>query len=210
MRRLPILATLVVAAAVATMIGLGLWQLQRAGEKKALLADYAAAAELPPLDLDPLLADEARPPPPLAFRRVRVTCRAREVAPELRGGRSAAGQGGYVHLLACRPGASGLAGRLRVDAGWSPQPQELRLTLDRRIEGVLGMVREEGPIVVTAAEPAPPLAPSAAPRLDQVPDNHLAYAFQWFFFAGAALVIYALALRRRLSRAPQVPKSPAR
>jgi surfeit locus 1 family protein len=30
-----------------------------------------------------------------------------------------------------------------------------------------------------------------------VPNNHLAYAVQWFLFAGVAAVIYALALRRR-------------
>jgi surfeit locus 1 family protein len=30
-----------------------------------------------------------------------------------------------------------------------------------------------------------------------VPNNHLLYAIQWFFFALAAAVIYVLALRRR-------------
>jgi len=198
MRRLPVLATLVVAAAVATMIALGIWQLGRAEQKSALLADYARAAALPALDLDPLLARRAAPPPPLAFRRVLVTCRIRDAAPELRGGRSAAGEGGYIHLLPCRPGAGGLAGRLIVDAGWSPLPDaDRRLTLDGLVAGTLGPVRREGPVRLTAAVPAAPLAPSAPPRIEQISDNHIAYAFQWFFFAAAALVIYALALRRR-------------
>jgi len=30
-----------------------------------------------------------------------------------------------------------------------------------------------------------------------IPNNHLAYAVQWFLFAGIAGVIYALALKRR-------------
>ena len=201
MRRLPLLPTLIVAAAVAAMIALGVWQLGRAEEKAAVLAEYRRAAALPTLDLDPLLARRAAELPPLAFRRVRVTCTARNVAPEQRGGRSAAGQGGYVHLVPCRPGAPGLAGRLVVDAGWSALPEAgRRLTLDGPAEGRRGPVRGEGPIRLTAAAAPPPLAPSAAPDVAQIPDNHLGYAFQWFFFAAAALVIYVLALRRRLSR----------
>ena len=81
MRRLPLIPTLVVAAAVAAMIGLGIWQLQRAAWKERLLAEYAGAAALPAVDLDPLL-DGGRPLPPLAFRRVLVTCRARDAAPD--------------------------------------------------------------------------------------------------------------------------------
>ena len=45
-RRLPIFPTIVVAAAVAIMIGLGMWQLQRAEWKEALLARYAAAEKV--------------------------------------------------------------------------------------------------------------------------------------------------------------------
>jgi surfeit locus 1 family protein len=30
-----------------------------------------------------------------------------------------------------------------------------------------------------------------------VPNNHLSYAIQWFFFATTAVVIYVLALRKR-------------
>ena len=38
MRRLPVLPTLVVAAAVVVMIGLGIWQLQRAAWKERLVS----------------------------------------------------------------------------------------------------------------------------------------------------------------------------
>ena len=210
MRRLPIVATVMVAAAVLVMIGLGIWQLQRAGEKDRLLAEFAAAASMPPVDLDPLLARGAQPPP-LSFRRVLVTCRAELAAPRLRGGAGRDGVGGYVYFIPCRPGASGLAGDLEVNAGWSPLPDEsLRLSLNGIVAGTLGLVEAGEPIRITAATAAPPLAPSAAPNLANVPDNHLFYAFQWFFFAAAALVIYGLALRRRLSGTAQDPKSGAR
>ncbi|MBM3928735.1 MAG: SURF1 family protein, partial [Sphingomonadales bacterium] len=36
-----------------------------------------------------------------------------------------------------------------------------------------------------------------APDLSAVPNNHLAYAVQWFLFAVVAAIIYAMALRRR-------------
>ncbi len=43
-RRIPIFATIIVLAAVATMIALGVWQIGRMGEKADLLARYQAAA----------------------------------------------------------------------------------------------------------------------------------------------------------------------
>ena len=106
MRRLPIVPTLVVALAVAAMIALGIWQLRRAQWKEALLAQYAAAAAMPALDLDPLLDGRTRLPP-LSFRRALVTCRADDVAPEIRAGRSAADLPGQAYSSPCRPGAGG-------------------------------------------------------------------------------------------------------
>ena len=209
MRRLPVFPTLIVAVAVAAMIGLGIWQLQRAAWKERLLAEYAAAAAMPALDLDPLLERDAAQLPPLAFRRVLVTCRARNVAPTLRGGRSRDGAGGYVYLVPCRPGASGLGSRLLVNAGWEQLPDDdRRLTVEGLVAGMLGAVEPERPIVITSATASPPLVPGAPPSLEEVPNNHRFYAFQWFFFAGLALLIYWLALRRRLSTGPRAPKSP--
>ena len=37
----------------------------------------------------------------------------------------------------------------------------------------------------------------ARPDPSDLPNNHLAYAGQWFFFAITAFIIYVLALRRR-------------
>ena len=136
-----------------------------------------------------------------------VTCRARDAAPELRGGRSADGQGGYAHLVPCRPGTDGLAGRIIVNAGWTPLPdQDRRVTLDGIVAGRLGPVEPGRPITLVAATAADPaLQPGAAANVEDIPNNHLAYAFQWFFFAFVAAVIYVLALRRR---APKLPPEP--
>ena len=208
MRRIPVLPTLVVLVAVAAMIGLGLWQLRRAGEKDRLLAEYQANAAMPALDLDPLLANEPADWPPLAFRRVLVTCRADRAEPRLRGGASREGLGGWNYLVPCRPRGSGLARRLWVNAGWSRVPDEsLRLSLDGLVAGRLGMVEGDEPITITSAEAVAPLAPAVAPSIEDIPNNHLAYVFQWFFFAAAALAIYWLALRRRLSGGDRDPKS---
>lgn len=205
MKRLPIIPTIIVAGAALVMVGLGVWQLQRAAWKERLLADYALAATLPALDLDPLLSRD-RPLPPLAFRRVLVTCQPQETAPEWRGGRNRAGQGGYVALVPCRPGAEGLAGRLRINAGWAALPErERRLSLPSIVAGTLGADVEGQPLILTASTPVTPFAASAPASIDEVPNNHRAYAAQWFFFAGLAVLIYLLALRRRPRELPPEP-----
>lgn len=200
MRRVPILATLVVAAAVAAMIALGIWQLRRAAWKEALLAEYSAAAAMPPVDLDPLL-DGRTHLPTLSFRRALVTCAARDAEADIHAGRNLQDRVGQVYVIPCRPGASGLAGRLRVNMGWSERPDgPRRLSLHGLVAGRLSVVGDEGPVMLTSATAPPPLVPSQPPAIDSVPNNHLSYAFQWFFFAATALVIYVLALRRRNRR----------
>ena len=207
MKRIPPVPTLIVALAVAAMVGLGIWQLQRAEWKERLLADYAAAASMAAVDLDPLL--DGRPAlPPISFRRALVTCRAQGVEPEVRAGRNAQDAVGQVYVIPCRPGAEGLAGRLRVNVGWSARPDAaLRPSLSGIVAGRLGAVGEDGPIVLTAATAAPPLAPSAPASIESIPNNHRFYAFHWFLFALAAAVIFLLALRRRRG-APRLPPEP--
>jgi surfeit locus 1 family protein len=50
-----------------------------------------------------------------------------------------------------------------------------------------------------ASPPISGLEASAAPDPRDIPNNHFSYAVQWFLFAGVALVIYALAVRKRLA-----------
>jgi cytochrome oxidase assembly protein ShyY1 len=206
MRRLPVLPTIIVAGAVAVMIALGIWQLQRAAWKERLLAEYAGAASLPVVDLDPLL-DGNGPVPPLSFRRVLITCDARDIEPDIRAGRSAADVPGQVYVVPCQPGAAGLAGRIRVNAGWANRPDAVRrLSLSGIVAGHLGPAEGDGPVTLTAATASPPLAPSQPTSIDNIPNNHMLYALQWFFFALAAAVIYVLALRKR--NAPRLPPEP--
>jgi cytochrome oxidase assembly protein ShyY1 len=208
MKRLPLFPTILVAGAVAVMIALGIWQLQRAEWKDRLVADYATAAAMPALDLDPLLGRDPASLPPLAFRRALISCNAVNVVPDMRGGRSADGRGGYAYLVPCRPGADGLAGRILVNVGWVALPEHgRRLSLGGIVAGRLGAVREGEPITLVSASAAPGLTPSAAPSIDEIPRNHRAYAVQWFAFALIALVIYLLALRARRSP-PELPPEP--
>ncbi|MEL7219392.1 MAG: SURF1 family cytochrome oxidase biogenesis protein, partial [Pseudomonadota bacterium] len=53
---------------------------------------------------------------------------------------------------------------------------------------------------VVAQEPMADLQPLAKPDPNDLPNNHLAYAGQWFFFALTALVIYAFALKSRAGK----------
>lgn len=206
MRRLPVIPTLVVLAAVAAMIWLGFWQIRRAHWKEDLLARYALAEAMPAVDLDPLL-DGRTALPPLAFRRALVTCHARGAVPDVRAGRNSADVPGQVYYIPCRPGAAGLAGRIRVNAGWADRPDAAaRLDLDGLVAGRLGLVEDDGPVTLTAATPVPPLAPSQGPNIANIPNNHRFYAVQWFAFAAIALAIYLLALRRR--QTPKLPPEP--
>jgi cytochrome oxidase assembly protein ShyY1 len=188
MKRLPLIPTLLVAAAIAVMIGLGVWQLQRAAEKEALLARYHDARGLPPIAL-PAVPDPANPP---LFRRASAFC-LRVVDWRAVSGRNVRGDAGWVHVASCARGAEGPG--FQAVMGWSPTPDSPRWT-GGPVEGVVGPDRDHV-VKLVAAVPAPGLLPAKPPSLDDVPNNHRLYAAQWFFFAAAAAAIYWLALRRR-------------
>ena len=67
-----------------------------------------------------------------------------------------------------------------------------------RVEGTYLANRVKGPRLI-ADPPLAGLEANAKPDPNDIPNNHLSYAVQWFLFALTALVIYALALRKRLS-----------
>lgn len=188
MRRVPFLPTLIVLAAVATMVGLGVWQLQRAQWKDALLARYGTARTLAPIDL-PATVDLAQ-----AFRFARASC-SRPVNVQPVAGRSGADETGWSYVARC---ARAGGGEFLLDLGWSK-----RLLRTDEVEvprgDLTGLIvpSSDGRWRLFPAVTAPGLEPSQVPGPDSVPNNHRAYAVQWFLFAAAALVIYALALRRR-------------
>ncbi|USI71825.1 SURF1 family protein [Sphingomonas morindae] len=186
--RVPLGPTLLVAAAVALMIGLGVWQLRRMHEKEALLARYAQAATLPPraFPRDRRAVDAL-------FRRAEAFCLA-PVTWRAGAGRDRAGEPGYRHIVECSTGAEGPG--VALDMGWSKSPSAPQGWRGGTVRGVIGPDRG-GQILLVADQPAPGLRASAVPTMDDIPNNHLAYAVQWFLFAGMAVIIYALVLRRR-------------
>src|ERR1041384_1794119 len=102
-RRLPVLPTIIVAAAVALMIGLGIWQLQRAKWKEGLLAQYGAAEKLPPITWPTAPLKSSQLP---LFSHATGLC-LRPVAKRAVAGENAAGEPGYVQIIDCATGAGG-------------------------------------------------------------------------------------------------------
>lgn len=200
--RFPLFPTLLVAAAVATMIGLGLWQLRRADEKEALRAQYTRNAALPPIAL-PI---GALPDETLLYRRATAFC-LEPTSWRLTGGKSAAGRTGTRYIAECRTGAEGpgfaadmgVSSNPRATPAWRGGEVTGRIVAEPSRSSLLQRLRGRSspprPMIV-AERPAPGLEASAPPRAD-VANNSLSYAFQWFFFAAAAALIYLLALRRR-------------
>lgn len=187
-RRLPLMPTLLVGAAVAAMIALGVWQLQRAEWKEGLLARYrqaqAMSASVPWPETE--AAMEAS-----LFRWSGFDC-AQVTGVRTTAARSARGESGVAQVVRCAlPGG----GEAEAALGWS-LPTEIVEWTGGPVTGVIGPGGEFGGILYAAQNPAG-LQPLAPPDPESLPNNHLAYAGQWFFFALTALVIYVLALRRR-------------
>lgn len=202
-RKFPLIPTSVVAAAVLVMIGLGVWQLERRGEKEATLALAAA---------NPVKAAVAYPamapvPPELLFRRSSVHC-LRVVGWRTEAGRAADGSTGFRYIAECATGAEGPGALVAVGvaqkpgvqprwaggqaAGWISEEPDHRSLLSR----LGGRAVPLRPMLIAAEAPVG-LKAVAPPRVDDVPNNHLAYAVQWFFFAAIAVIIYLLALNKR-------------
>ena len=186
LRRLPIAPTLVVLLAVGIMIRLGFWQLDRLHQKEALLARYAAAQTMSadvPFPRSPVEAQ------PLLYRHSALDC------PKVASVESVAGRGpgdatGIGHIATCTLADGSSA---RIVLGFSRNPQ----VPDWSGGKVIGIIAP-GPRLV-ADPPLAGLQANARPDPADVPNNHLSYAVQWFTFAGLALVIYVLAVRRKLT-----------
>lgn len=203
MPRLPVIPTLVVAALIAVMIGLGFWQLDRRAEKDAAIAMAAANPGRPPV------AFPALPPvpPEILFRPSSLVC-LRVVGWQVVAGRAADGSVGYRHIARCATGAEGPGALVALGVG--QRPDERVKWTGGRVEGWLSEEPDHRALITRLAGKAPPLRPMlvaraapaglkpvAPPGAADVPNNHLAYAVQWFLFAAIAAAIYILALRRR-------------
>lgn len=205
--RIPLIPTVVVAIAVMVMVALGVWQLQRRAEKNAALA-VAATNPAKPAIAFPALAPVD---PAILFRPSSVHC-LRVVGWRTEAGRAADGSTGFRSIAECTTGAEGPGALVEVGiaqkpdfkpqwtggqiAGWISEEPDHRALLSR----IGGHAQPLRPMLIARVAPAGMKA-AAPPNVADVPNNHLAYAVQWFFFAAIALVIYGLALRRRSGEA---------
>ncbi|WIW87838.1 SURF1 family protein [Sphingobium sp. V4] len=201
--RLPIVPTIMVALAVLAMIALGAWQLQRrAGKAEALALAAAnpgrlaiAFPKLAPVD------------PAILFRPSSVHCLT-VVQWQVEAGRAADGSSGYRHIAHCSTGAEGPG--VLVAVGVGQKPDDKPAWTGGQVEGWISQEPDHRALLtrmggkasplrpMLIARQAPPgLKPVAPPSAADLPNNHLAYAVQWFFFAAVAVIIYILALRRR-------------
>jgi surfeit locus 1 family protein len=198
MKRFPIVATILVVLAAAAMIGLGIWQLQRRQQKLAELSILAANPSKPAIAFPiPAIGDD------LLFRKAGAFC-LKPVSFTLDG----AGKAGFRVIARCATGAEGPG--FSVQLGTTHDPEFKPSWTGDKVSGMIShapsdksliatMVGKSAPqpLLLVADKPAPGLAANETPSIESIPNNHLAYAVQWFLFAGIAVIIYLLALRRR-------------
>lgn len=201
-RRIPVGPTILVAVAVAMMVWLGVWQLQRLHWKEALLARYAANQHMPTIALPIGRSDDA-----VLFRHATAFC-LRPVIWSSEAGRDRAGTVGWRQIAHCATGAEGPG--FMVQLGIAKDPDGHPAWRGGKVSGYIVHGPDHRPLIEVAfgkgtspplmlvADASPPgLEANAGPDLSSIPNNHFAYAIQWFLFAIVALVIYALALRKR-------------
>ncbi len=204
MRRvLPWLMFLVMEA---VLISLGVWQLQRKDWKEELLAMRARNAALPALPL----SSDTQISATMEYRRVKFACAF-----------TAAGQ----YLVEGFDEAKNIASRryvkcvsplnIVVDLGWiAPDARmqsepammvagRLRFWPEQSSAQALGGIQPVGP--KNFAAPVAPFYVQQGDALPQPPpNNHFAYAIQWFIFAGVLCVIFML-FQRWQKLAPRPP-----
>lgn len=204
MKGWPVVPTVIVGICIAVMIGLGLWQLLvRLPEKEAQLAQLAGNPARPSVAF-PAIPDDR-----LLFRRSSAMCL--EVVAITRAG---AGAAGYRLVADCRTGAEGPG--IKVQLGTTRDPRKMVTWSGGAVSGWISHAPDATPMIaklfrdtpqqmlLVADRPIGGLAANTRPHIGIVPNNHLAYAGQWFFFALVATVIYVIAVRRRwASSAPR-------
>lgn len=209
---------------VAILVGLGLWQVQRLGEKQALITRIEARMAAAPVAL-PAEPDPARD------RLLRVTARGRVGAPELDVLTSVRPWGAGFRVIAPFTLTDGR--RVLVDLGYVPEDMKDRAARPSDLHGatieVTGLLfwphetdsftpppdhgrniwfARDVPAMAAALGTRPVLIVAQAhgsgdwPRPDppgaSVPNDHLEYALTWFSLAVAWGVIAALLLRTEI------------
>lgn len=188
-RQLPIIPTIIVLMAAGIMVSLGIWQWGKIGEQEARLQQYEANAGNPELVPFPLTAADVDR---FAYRRSSLNCEALVGEPRVVAGRNANDQTGYVQVATCRLKNGAQAD---VQLGWARGPYAVSWE-GGEVTGSIEPPRT-GLAKLIADPPVEGLSASAPPKKKVI--DHMAYAGQWFFFALTALVIYFLAMRKKLA-----------
>jgi len=194
--RWPLVPTLLTAIAVPTMVGLGLWQLERARWKEGLIARLAANASAPELRLG-----EAPIPADAGFRRVILWLDCPSAPPTPSSARLPSGQAGYGWRLSCRAGNGGFV-TVSLGASAGPLDSARARALGQAASGrsIWRGVLVERPggapgWLLVSADTLAALEPVQPPTLASIPNNHRSYAVQWFAFAATLAIIFALWLQ---------------
>jgi cytochrome oxidase assembly protein ShyY1 len=203
-RKLPVLPTLITIIGVLILCGLGRWQLERREWKHRLIERLAAAPNLPPVspgEFERAMAGDVS----LQYRRAEIGCHAGPKLPyDLRPGASAGGTSGYFVVVSCRP--NNRPPDIVAVAGWTRRAdaKDVVINLDHELSGIIierpyGDAPGRPRFMLIPDAPIPPLGKPRQPSAEDLPDNHLAYAGQWFGLAIALSAIYGLWLRKRMA-----------
>jgi cytochrome oxidase assembly protein ShyY1 len=185
------------------MIALGCWQLQRRGDKEAVLAVARTNLTAPAT----IFPRSGPVPVQVLYRPSSLIC-LRVAGWDVQAGGAADGSSGFRYIARCVTGAEGPGALVALGvgnrpdlkpawrggrvAGWISEEPDHR-SLWSRMTGPATVLR---PMLIAQQAPVG-LKQIAPPRVEDVPNNHLAYAVQWFLFAGIAAVIFLIAVRCR-------------
>jgi len=158
-----------------------------------LLARYEAAADLDPVTW-PAVPDKANLP---LFRKSTLMC-IKVVRIESVSGSNREGKAGFAHIASCSTGGAEGPGA-KVAIGWSERPESPKWA-GGLVNGIVAPDNVQL-IKLVVTDKVEGLDQLSLPSPQQIPNNHLLYAIQWFIFATAAAVIYVLALRKRMQSA---------
>ena len=196
-RRLPLIPTILVAITVAGCVAAGVLNLQRAKFHQSELNSYRAASRLPPIAFPTVpLSDEDLP----VYRHATGNC-LRVAGRRTSVGENQAGEPGFAIIVDCVTGGEGPG--MSVQVGWSKDPNAATNWTGGLVSGTI--IRDKlSRIRLVAASPAPGLAANAPVNATVTvsPQQNRGYALQFFSFAVIAVVIYALAVRKRWTEQP--------
>lgn len=199
-RRLPFVPTIIVLCVVAALVAAGLWNLRRAGIHQAEIAKFEAASRMPPV----IFPTAPTPASELPLYRYATGNCLRPIGRRMSAGENATGEPGFVLIFDCATGTEGPG--MSVQVGWSKNPNAVTSWKGGLVSGIIVPDSETRIRLVTAGT-APGLEPNARPKpsISVPPEQNRGYAIQFFAFAVIALVIYALAVRKRLTQSAPTP-----